>query len=410
MNINNEITNSITVNESKSISNKDCNKLETINKKYFFQNFCAILALTQVNIYGLILFASGLLDMPQKLTSIMLVYLVASISNMMITLLKLECCISFFTANVMFIIGSIFKLYFDHNNMTNFYTDISVFSIYGFAIGIIMNVVPVYISMTAHGNTKIMLLNAIGGLGVVGGLFIANNFYYYFNDVKFLLILIIFECSILGLLFISICKRCKINGKLEIKYFKELFTTGINSTILLIIAMIANNLSGILYPIVEKQNIFGRNNQLTYDNLSNVIAMLCTVLAYYVNNGALGRKSALILSSIGCFITNILFAILNIQYHKFICILFIIVYNIGLGCIPFILIGEIVPLKVIQEGSFIGSFANWLGGAFASKTFIPNSNMNFIWSNVILIILIVYFVLFFTETKYQKESKYQPFK
>lgn len=409
--------------KSQTISSKDNN-----SPSDGLRNLSACFALLHCLIFGLIIQASAHLNGSFIRDAGFCIFGAAGCTNIIGTLLKLEATVTLLLVDLLITGGSgiMFAFYLMtgtgekaiknpdvfvpefHSTAYDRWVVLISFILFGSAIGFLMNVVPVYIALTATDKYRVFLLNSIGGLGVVGGLLIGNNFISLLGQ-KWIYVLLAPLSLFCGLFMILKAAKCRMPSKLEMTNFKEILKNGSNSTVIIILTMIANNFAGISYVVFNSEAIFSDAHSLLYFNITNIWAQVVTFGSYKLNNSLIGRKFSLILSSVICGVSNGLFYILDIKYHKFVCFLYIFGFNLGLGNVPFMLLGEIFPNHVIQEGSMIGNTANWVGGVLSMVIFDVKEKSGFIISGICCVVVIIYIGMFFKETKGQEKAEYQKF-
>lgn len=369
----------------------------------------ACLALVHCTLFGMILQIMSNLPKVEFIQKAGLcLFILACFSNVFVTLAKLECTLCFMFVDVLFAFTTILLMsVFKKINMA---LSCVIFSMFGVGIGIVMNVVPVYISLVCSEKYKVFLLNSIGGLGIVFGLIVGNNLIYFINVLAAKIVFLIISLGFI-FYFFTYAHKAKVSGKLKVENFTKIFKKGINSLILLSLGMIASNLAGINYIVLNSSNIFkgkGKHTEIIYFNITNFLSIGMTYLSYALNNYVFGRKLVFIFSSCFVLLGNYLFFITDLEHHKWVSILFIIGFNLGVASVPFIIMCEIFPMEVIQEGAMMGNIAYWMGGVMSMVVFDPLSAVGFKVAMIYLAVMVVYFILFFKETKEQQTPQYQP--
>ncbi|ORD94386.1 Sugar transporter [Enterospora canceri] len=369
-------------------------------------NISAVVGLMHCLIMGMVFQSSTTLVEDSFIRNAALCLFTAAVfGNLLATLIKLECTASFILIDSIFSTVTAARIYF--NSKMTLLLVVLLFTPYGVAIGYMMNIVPVYILQTASDKYRVLLLNSIGGLGIVGGFILFRNAQDLISlTTAFGLIL---GTSLLFGLFMGLAgKRVRLNTgrKFDLRNLTDIFSNGPNSAAIIILAMVSNNYAGINYIVFNSTTIFKDSNALLVFNLVNFFAQFVTYLGYLCTF-KFGRKQLMLFSSAACLVGNLAFLLSDIRYHRYISFFFILSYNLGLGNIPFVLTCEVFPPHVLQEGSMIGSSANFLGGLLFSLTFSSTGKTGFIVSMVYLALSGLYFAVFMKETKGQKEGKYQ---
>lgn len=383
-------------------SNKNNNKSDTVS---------AFVALFQNLLFGVIIQVSTqLTDMKYTSKAGVCMFAASCLSNIFITLCKLECTLTFIIVNAIFIGSTVFLMAVIKNiNMT--YSCV-IFGMYGIGVGMLMNVCPVYMAMASSDKYRVFLLNSIGGLGIVLGLIVGNNM-IYFVGVMCAHIFLIVMSNINILWFLFMAKKVKIPGKLKMDNFGTIFRKGKNSVMLVVITMIANNIVGINYIVFNTPEIFNgsadsKHTGIIYFNICNFLSIAMTYGSYFLNNYLFGRKIAFLGSGLVVLLGNILFCLTPLEMHKWVSFLFILGFNSGVAAIPFIIMVEVFPVEVIQEGCMIGNVAYWVGGILSMVVFDPLSMVGFGVAIGYTAAMLIYWVLFFKETKGQAAPDYQP--
>ena len=377
-----------------------------IEKPFKSDNVSAFISLFECMLFGFIIQISTTLGNPLFINrAAVFMFTFPCLGNVVITLCKLECVITMVLVDFIYLVTTA-AFYFAPVNMSSV---ICCFSLFGFATGALLNVVPIYMSQAATGKIMVFLLTSIGGCGIVLGLIIGKNICVFMGD-DYLLLLITTLSALFGLYLFIFSRRVKIDGKVTMSNYKELFRNGWNSFILIVIAMSGVNLAGINYVVFNAPKIFenkGGSESVLYFNLCNFIAIAMTYLSV-VFNIYVGRKIMFLSTAFLCFIINLLFMFTELKHHRWISFAFIIAFNAGISSVPYILGSEIFPLKTLQEGMMAGNVSYWIAGIFSMMTFGEDNTVGFMISEVYLLIGISYFLLMYKETRNQAEANYQP--
>jgi len=371
-------------------------------------------SLVMVFLYGVYLSTSGIYG-PELIKSICIhIFGYAAVGNILCSFLKLNPSTQLFLCSVLFSISSGVSLIFQGEGSKYLGHDKIILLTYGVAgisIGAVMNTVPCYISMVSPSKFVPSLLGCIGGVGIVGGLIFGNTLQYFERDI-FLFNMVIFCISIVeSLLFLYFRRyaqkhRQTVRNKFfNLESWRSILENGKLSIVLMVAAHFAQHISGVNYLIFHFTNIFGVQGKIYNFNMLYFWGMFVTLLGGYTQ--VIGRKKLILFSALICILANIsyYYEINNAITSYF----FIFGFNMGLGNIPFVLIGDIFPIEVIQEGALIGTSANWIGGILSSLVPIEETsrgNVAFLWYIGSLMVFVCLFSAFFSETK-DKKADYQ---
>ncbi|KAL6121131.1 glucose transporter type 1 [Nucleospora cyclopteri] len=398
-------------------------KIEKSNNNDIKRFLSSFFVLVHVFLFGIIIQIFSSFDQQIIKIAGLSFFTAAVFANIFCTIFKTESIFYFVLSDFLILIGNILLLYFCGLNETfqfeSIFTTnpieignrlneskhilILIFVLMGIAIGFIMNLAPVYISIVCPPDSREFMLNSIGGIGIVSGLTLGRDAIFYVS-YGFTVCLILLISLINSFYMVTYGTRQKMEGKLELSKIYDILRNGKTSACLITLCHIANTFSGINYTVFNVNKIYGEHSAMLFFNLLNIFAMICTFMSYKLN---FQRKSLLCFSTVICVIANVLFYLFSIKYHKFICFLFIFGFNLGLGTIPFIIIGEIFPIEVIQEGCLIATTANWIGTVFSILAFSDLGNNLFVVANIYLFIFLIYIMTFYKDTKYLKQGQYQ---
>ena len=141
---------------------------------------------------------------------------------------------------------------------------------------------------------------------------------------------------------------------------------------------IFNQLTGINAIIYYLNDIFaaaGFNSlssgkQAVYVGVANLIATLAAISVI----DKLGRKTLLLIGSVGMVVALALVAVIfQLQGHKEyllpLLVLYIIAFAISQGAVVWVYMGEIFPTRVRAKGQSLGTSANWISNAIISGVF-----------------------------------------
>lgn len=194
--------------------------------------------------------------------------------------------------------------------------------------------------------------------GLIGGLFFLNAllkaftaYFYHCTAVLAAFSLLVAVGSFFAIKSAPI-PNCRSNSFFSLITDKQ----AVKSIILIIAFHMANNLTGINQLAFQPQGIYGKDFQPRVC-VSLAIGLVSGVLSSYFLE-IFGRK---LLTMLSCAIVSI--ALTGFYYKAYMTnfgYLYSFGFNIGLSNIPFVLFGEIFPVKYMAPGALLGTSINYL--------------------------------------------------
>lgn len=328
--------------------------------------FTAAVATTIVFLYGAI-FLSPVFFPPLEKTSLILqspqlrtyefalVFLFAFFSNAVIYKVKSDLRLKIAIASFLFCLSAA-SAYFTSSPFVFYLSR----SLVGLGAGIGSATIPCYLSLISPTTTK-GTFSSLYSVGLVSGLlidnllarFLINNYsiiMLVISLILFILTILVFFCTPL---YVASPKESILSLLLNRKAHKSL----------LIVASfhIIQNLCGINHLTFYAEKIYGPN-YCWHQCVNLLIGLILTIISGYLLS-LFGRKPLIILSTV-----VMMLSCLGLYFHILSCFfgyLFIIGFNIGMGNIPYVIMGEVFPAKYVGIGALFATSWNWIG-AFIS--------------------------------------------
>lgn len=165
----------------------------------------------------------------------------------------------------------------------------------------------------------------------------------------------------------------------ESSSFKQLFTNPMNRRALIIVLALSGlqRLGGITSLTVFGPKTFPKTNFKLFDPAQSSLILMLSLIAGAVTQirltDILGRRTLLIISSLTVSVLLVLmglyFMFPSLEYSYVVYIL-LIAYGFayhGVGCVPFILAGELFPMNIRCQGSTLAAVSMAVGSFFTNK-------------------------------------------
>lgn len=181
------------------------------------------------------------------------------------------------------------------------------------------------------------------------------------------------------------------------------------SLVLALIFHIAAHLSGINFVTMFFNDVLAKtDNPYLYGVVNLAVAFVFKFFCGYLCDLG-GRKVFFTISCLALAISLMCMHIVNIQH--IVIGVYMMSFNLGLGCVPWIVLGEIFPSPYTKSGTFIAVIVNW-SAAFCLTIFgkiifeMLGDWVYYIFSGCIVVASLIIAILF-KETKGQKEAQLQ---
>lgn len=275
----------------------------------------------------------------------------------------------------------------------------------GFSAGIIASYLPCYLSLISPIKTR-GIFSSLYVIGLVGGLLVFNILLSYFREYYSRIMSLI---SLVALLHPILLYNCIPFGSKSISSPSTILSLLVNpkaTRSLFIVALfhIIQNLCGINQMSLNPESIYGPDFQ-RHVVLSLLIGWIVSFIAGHFIE-ILGRKVMVLLS---CSVTSLCCLAFYFQYKIFyFSYLFSFGFNLGLGCIPYIILGEIFPEEHVAAGALFGTSCNWIGSILSVQ--IPQGdasekyNVSFLYYIGFTMVFSVFIMLMFKECKGKQPS------
>ncbi|EJW02051.1 hypothetical protein EDEG_03501 [Edhazardia aedis USNM 41457] len=277
--------------------------------------------------------------------------------------------------------------------------------IIGLGAGITCSVVPLYLSLIAPKESKI-LFNGLMPIGIVSGIFCGQVSSYFFRSLDswrncFFITFFLLIFNLISLAFIQNIKLESNNsdriGILELLRSKK----ARRSLVVSIMVHLAQQFSGINGVLIFCETIFkNQKNPGLCTIIALFISLITTIISIFISN-RFGRKPLL---SLSCFLCSVgLFGLMTNFYPIHSMLLYMIGFNFGLRSIPWAITSEIFPPDYVVAAIQISICANWQANAFVTVMFPIilkiYKELSFCFFFGFMIFSSIFFLTFFKETK-----------
>lgn len=279
--------------------------------------------------------------------------------------------------------------------------------IIGIASGITCAIVPLYFQKLSPGHMK-GIYGSLHQLSLCAGIFAAQLFSFYFCRTSNWKVGMWIIIGYLALHLLMLCFVVEIEDRKmeETSSVISLFMNqrSRNSILTSILLHSGQQFSGIRAVIFYSSKIFeGKNNPNLYSGLVGLTLVLGTFVSMFVVDN-IGRKRMLTFSILSVIMS---LGLLSFKIQDFLGIFgFIMGYSMGLGPIPWFITGEVFPERYKKPGNLVSVSANWVA------TYLVAISFNTVFSKLdsliftvfagISSVLLIYILIFFTETKGRK--------
>lgn len=318
----------------------------------------------------------------------------AGLGCLLTQFLKINLKSFLFLGNIFFTFGTLLQFL-----MFNYWIFLIARIVIGVGIGIVCSIVPTYLSIISP-MEKRGFYCSLQQIALVSGFFFSTVCRYYFNNERWKIpfyATFFLSASLYGILpFVENPIISKNKGKSIIDLFKT--KEAYLSIITGLLMHLSQHLASINVIICYTDEIF--EHKKMYHIIFNIVQILFTCInGFFIER--FGRKQLLLLS---IFVTFFSLCFLSFgKLEKAFAFLYIAGFCIGLGPVIWYASAEIFPPEFVVTGISLLSLTNWFWGWFQQKVcfYLKNKmgNMAYMPFNVGLGLCLIYFMVFFKETK-----------
>lgn len=311
--------------------------------------------------------------------SMPLIFVAALISNSICNCFNGYFRTKLFIADFLFIFAALFCI-----NISEFGIYISRF-LFGLGAAIATSTAPCYLGSISSPRIK-LFIGAFITIGILSGCLSGTLMNFYSHESYTLIILPIIIPLIHSILLQFTIRAPTLVPEPESVQMNEMACTAsttqqskpavlkdllvrqaIRSLSILATTHFAQHFSGIDHIVMMAPTMFADSSIYHIMVGFYLIAILSTLFSVAAIN-KFGTKSLFLFSSL--IATFSCLAIASNLYPKIALFIYVFGFNLGLGPIPYTIIGEVVPIQLVQHASFFATSCNWLAG-LATTSLIP---------------------------------------
>lgn len=320
----------------------------------------------------------------------------ALLSNLTINMLRVTIKTKIIIAQLCFVIGTLLLFIY------NFYVVMLGRLFHGLGSGIVCCVLPLYLNTLAplrYSGT----VGCLHQLGIVSGLLAGQIMSYYFDkkdaEIPFMMLTSFLIGLLASLCFIQNIVTQEVKRKSIVDLVRNVYAR--KSLVVSIIFHLGQQLSCINGVVFYSNTILEKTGDAKLKTVYvGIVSLLSSILAMFVVDKA-GRKLMYLLS---CFICCISLAVISFEkYVIYMLFIFMFGFNIGLGPVSWLAVGEIFDEEYKSAGSEIAVGANWISNygilLIFSKLMNYMGMKSFLVFSGALVCVMGLIAVLFTETK-----------
>lgn len=341
----------------------------------------------------------GLLNDTFFARSFGLLFFAAFLSNIFFYNIRVECRVAFAFSSICFSL-SFFFLRFSHSLALVY---ISRFFV-GFGAGIISSHLPCYLSLIAPMDLR-SVFSSIYTTSLVGGLLFFNIAYSLFTKYYLVSLTSLALFYLIYPIFLYACVPFRINRTNGLPFSSLILNPKALKSLLFVASFhLVHNLCGINQLSLNAQSIYGANYQFHMILTLSISTFESFFVGYLIER--YGRRTLTLLSTSIIMVCCI--ALYLKVYPFYFAYMFSVGFNLGMGSMPYIILGEIFPVDFIAPGALFGTSFNWIGSVLS--VFVPQGsfetrhNPAFLCYFSITCAFSIFLYFFFRETKGTKPN------